>query len=233
MKDKCVVLFSGGLDSTTLLYKAVNLYGAENVVALNMYYGQRHAKEMQCAEKTADILGVRFIQHDISSIMSLSDSAMLATGKDVPLESYAEQLKEKPDGKVDTFVPFRNGLLLSCATAIAESIGANIVAYGAHADDAAGNAYPDCSQAFLDAMDAAVYQGTNAVHVWAPFIEYTKADIVREGLAMNVPYENTWSCYLGKEFACGKCGTCIDRERAFELNGVVDPRKIEREQHEA
>lgn len=221
--DRVVVLFSGGLDSTTLLYKAVQQFGAANVIALNTFYGQRHAKEMECAENIADKLGVRLIRKDISTVMEFSDSAMLATGKQVPHEDYAAQLAKKPEGKVDTFVPFRNGLLLSCAAAIAESLGANIIAYGAHHDDAAGDAYPDCSKAFIEAMDEAVYQGTRKIRIWAPFAEYTKADIVREGLAMKVPYVLTWSCYEGGAKACGTCGTCIDRQNAFYINGAVDP----------
>lgn len=221
--DKVVVLFSGGLDSSTLLYKAVHMYGAANTIALNMFYGQRHAREMKSAEVIADGLGVRLITMDISTVMQFSDSAMLAAGKAVPHEDYAEQLKKKPEGKVDTFVPFRNGLLLSCAASVAESLGANIIAYGAHHDDAAGDAYPDCSLKFIEAMNEAVYQGTRSIRIWAPFAEYTKADIVREGLALKVPYALTWSCYEGGEKACGTCGTCIDRQKAFYLNGCVDP----------
>ena len=96
--------------------------------------------------------------------------------------------------------------------------------YGAHHDDWAGNAYPDCSEAFVNAMNQALVEGTGGeLHMEAPFVNLSKADIVAKGLALQVPYELTWSCYEGGEEPCGVCGTCIDRQRAFELNGVKDP----------
>ena len=125
---------------------------------------------------------------------------------------------------MSTYVPFRNGLFLSSAAAIAVSRDCEEIYYGAHADDAAGNAYPDCSQAFNSAMGRAIYLGSgNMVKVAAPFVGKTKADVVGMGLKLKVPYELTWSCYEGGDKPCGSCGTCIDRKRAFELNGVKDP----------
>lgn len=96
--------------------------------------------------------------------------------------------------------------------------------YGAHHDDAAGNAYPDCSEEFVNAMNRSVEEGTGgALRIEAPFVRWNKAQIVKEGLRLHVPYELTWSCYEGGERPCGKCGTCLDRLRAFEANGVSDP----------
>ena len=107
---------------------------------------------------------------------------------------------------------------------MAISKNCDIIFYGAHSDDAAGSAYPDCSKEFNKAMSDAIYLGSGkSVRVEAPFVSWTKKDIVKEGLRLKVPYELTWSCYEGKDKPCSKCGTCIDREKAFELNGEIDP----------
>ena len=114
--------------------------------------------------------------------------------------------------------------MLSAAASIAVSVGAREIYYGAHADDAAGNAYPDRTPALTDAINRAVVFGTGGqVKVIAPFIKKTKADIVYEGTMLGVPYDLTWSCYEGGDHPCGKCGTCIDRQKAFEANGLKDP----------
>ena len=99
-----------------------------------------------------------------------------------------------------------------------------MIYYGAHSDDAAGNAYPDCSDAFNEAMKSAIELGSgNQLTIEAPFVNWTKKDVVREGLRLHVPYELTWSCYEGGDKPCGKCGTCLDRAAAFAANGVKDP----------
>lgn len=222
---KALVLFSGGVDSTTCLGIAVKKYGAENVIALSIYYGQKHDKEIQAAKRIAEYYGVTWKTLDLTLIFSESDCSLLSGSKEkIPQESYAEQL-EKTDGKpVSTYVPFRNGLFISSAASAALSNDCGVIYYGAHSDDAAGNAYPDCSSAFNNAMNDAVYIGSgNQLKIIAPFVEMTKADIVKQGLELGVPYELTWSCYEGNEKPCGVCGTCRDRIAAFELNGVTDP----------
>lgn len=222
---KKVVLLSGGVDSTTCLALALKDTKPEEVLAVNMFYGQKHDKEILSARKIASYYGVELMEMDLSIIFSRSTCSLLKnSNNDIPEEAYADQLK-KTDGKpVSTYVPFRNGLMLSAAASIAVSVGAEFVFYGAHADDAAGNAYPDCSPEFTRSINDAIYLGTGGqVSVIAPFIHSTKADIVREGLEMDVPYHLTWSCYEGGEKPCGKCGTCIDRRKAFEKNGVKDP----------
>ena len=222
---KALVLVSGGLDSTTSLAMAIDKYGKENVVALSVYYGQKHTKEIEAAQKITEYYQVEHISLDLTPIFQYSDCSLLAhSDKEVPHESYAEQLKETDGSPVSTYVPFRNGLFLSSAASIALSKDCGVIYYGAHADDAAGNAYPDCSESFNNAINDAIYIGSgNQLKVEAPFVKMTKAEVVKIGLELNVPYKYTWSCYEGGEKPCGVCGTCIDRAEAFSLNGVKDP----------
>lgn len=222
---KVLVLVSGGIDSTTCLAMMVEQFGKENVHALSMYYGQKHDKELLSAKAVADYYGVSYSQMDLSIIFKESNCSLLShSDQEIPHESYAKQLNETEETTVSTYVPFRNGLFLSCAASIALSKNCDIICYGAHSDDAAGNAYPDCSAAFNKAMNEAIYLGSgNKVKIEAPFVNMTKKDVVAKGLALKVPYELTWSCYEGHDKACGVCGTCRDRKKAFEENGVTDP----------
>lgn len=222
---KALVLLSGGVDSTTCLGIAVDKYGSENVLALSVSYGQKHIKEIEAARQIASHYGVELLELDLSKMFEFSNCSLLSkSDMEIPHEEYAKQLEETDGAPVSTYVPFRNGLFLSSAAAIAVSRDCEEIYYGAHADDAAGNAYPDCSQAFNSAMGRAIYLGSgNMVKVAAPFVGKTKADVVGMGLKLKVPYELTWSCYEGGDKPCGSCGTCIDRKRAFELNGVKDP----------
>jgi 7-cyano-7-deazaguanine synthase len=220
---KVVVLSSGGVDSTVCLAKAVAENGAENVISLSMFYGQKHKKELESARAVAEHFRVRHIERDLSSVFTFSDCSLLEDRGSIKHQSYADQLKEK-QGTVDTYVPFRNGLFLSYATAIAYSIGARKVIYGAHADDAAGRAYPDCTPDFRDAMDHAIFEGTGyKVGLDAPLIDLNKSGVVALGVKYKAPFHLTWSCYEGGERACGTCGTCIDRQKAFLDNGMTDP----------
>lgn len=223
---KCIVLLSGGVDSTTCLAMAVERYGASEVLALTAYYGQKHAKEIQAARQVAVHYGVAHKETNLSQAFALSDSSLLqGSGKEIRHESYAEQLKEMGgEGTVDTYVPFRNGLFLSYAAAIAVSVGAETIYYGAHADDAAGRAYPDCTPEFEQAMATAIYEGSGRTcRLEAPLLSWNKAGVVKEGLRLGAPYELTWSCYEGGDKPCGVCATCIDRAKAFAANGAADP----------
>lgn len=222
---KAMVLFSGGIDSTTCLGMAIEKYGKDNVIALSISYGQKHDKEIQASDAIARYYGIEHLRLDLTKIFEFSNCALLQhSDQEIPEEAYAEQLK-KTDGKpVSTYVPFRNGLFLSSAASLALSKECSVIYYGAHADDAAGNAYPDCSSAFHQAISDAIYIGSgNQLKVEAPFVNLTKAEVVKIGLGLNVPYELTWSCYEGKDKPCGVCGTCIDRAEAFRLNNVKDP----------
>lgn len=222
--EKAVVLLSGGIDSTTCLGVAVNKYGKDNVLALSLTYGQKHEKELNCAKAVAEHYGVKFHSMDLSSVFVFSDCPLLQGREDIEHGSYAEQIAKNGAGTVATYVPFRNGLMLSTAAAIAASVDADVIYYGAHADDAAGRAYPDCTPEFEEAMDEAIFEGTGQkVRMEAPLLNMNKAEVVKLGLSLNVPYHLTWSCYEGKEHQCGTCGTCIDRRNAFLANGVSDP----------
>lgn len=222
---KALVLFSGGLDSTTCLARAVAQYGADEVLALSVSYGQKHTKEIDAAKQIAAHYGVKLQTLDLAQIFADSDCSLLkGSSEEIPTESYAEQLAKTEGKPVSTYVPFRNGLFLSSAASIALSHGCEVILYGAHADDAAGNAYPDCSSDFNDAINRAIWLGSGEqLRVEAPFVGKTKADVVAEGLRLQAPYHLTWSCYEGGARPCGKCGTCRDRAAAFAANGVDDP----------
>lgn len=222
---RVLVLTSGGIDSTTCLGMAVEKYGKENVVAMSVSYGQKHSKEIEASKEVAKYYDVEYIYINLADIFKYSDCSLLEhSDKDIPHDTYANQIKETDGEPVSTYVPFRNGLFLSTAASVAIAKECSVIYYGAHSDDAAGSAYPDCSVEFNKAISEAIYVGSGkSVKVEAPFVQLNKKDIVKEGLKINVPYHLTWSCYEGKDKPCGKCGTCIDREKAFELNGVVDP----------
>ena len=232
---KALVLNSGGVDSTTCVGIAIDKYGKDNVITASLYYGQKHDKEIECARKVAQYYGVKHIEEDISNVMKYAKDVctLMKGGNEIEHKSYAEQIAENGEGRVATYVPFRNGLFLSIAAAYADALfpGEEVkIYYGAHADDAAGNAYADCSPKFAEAMNKAINIGTyGKISIERPLINMNKAEVVKTGLALNVPYELTWSCYEGGEKACGTCGTCIDRLNAFHLNGVEDPIKYEDE----
>ena len=222
---KAMVLLSGRIDCTTCLGIAVDKYGKENVIALSVFYGQKHDKEIKASQDVAKYYGVEHLYLDLEKIFQYSDCSLLAhSDKDIPKEAYSEQIKKTDGTPVSTYVPFRNGLFLSSAASIALSKDCDVIYYGAHSDDAAGCAYPDCSDEFNKAINEAIYLGSGKqLKVAAPFINKTKAEVVKIGIDLKVPYEYTWSCYEGEDKPCGKCGTCIDRAEAFRLNGVKDP----------
>lgn len=231
---KAFVLNSGGCDSSTLVSYAVKEFGKENVITASLYYGQKHDKELKCAQDVADYYGVRHIEEDISCVMKYAgDVCSLVKGSkdEIVDKSYADQIAENDQGRVGTYVPFRNGLFLSIAAAYADSLFPHekvAILYGAHKDDAAGQAYADCSEEFADAMDKAINIGTYGnIHVVRPLIDKNKAEVVKMGLELGTPYHLTWSCYHGRDKACAVCGTCLDRLQAFRANNAVDPIEYE------
>ena len=225
---KAIVLNSGGVDSTTCVGIAVDELGYENVSTASVFYGQKHEKELECAKKISEHYNVNHYEIDLSDVLKHSNCPLLANStEEIAHESYAEQIAHNGEGMVRTYVPFRNGLMLSAVASLATSLYPEDdvdIYLGAHADDAAGRAYADCSEEFTSTMASAIEIGTyGKVHLKAPLVNMTKTQVVETGLKLNVPYELTWSCYEGGEKQCGTCGTCIDRRQAFENNGTIDP----------
>ena len=226
-EQKVLVLCSGGIDSTALLATAVDIYGADSVVALSMYYGQKHAKEQECAIWQAKKYGVTLHFADLSEVFKFNpDSSALLKGssQEIIHKSYAEQLEDLGgEGTVTAYVPFRNGLFLSYAAAVAIQLDCNIIYYGAHADDAAGRAYPDCTPEFINAMTSAIFEGSGRqVVLSAPWWDMNKAEVIKSVIGLGVDFSHTWSCYEGGDVPCGECGTCVDRKAALVANGITD-----------
>lgn len=225
---KAIVLSSGGIDSTTCMSLAVKKFGEDNVVSVSIFYGQKHSKELECARKISKFYNIPHYEFDLSSIMKYSNCSLLeGSSQQIEHESYSEQIKKNGEGKVSTYVPFRNGLMLSVCASLAQGLFENDdteIFIGVHADDAAGNAYADCSVEFVDTIGSAISLGTyGKVKVVAPFYKSNKAAVVRKGLELKTPYHLTWSCYEGGEKPCGECGTCRDRIAAFRANNTEDP----------
>ncbi len=212
---RTVVLVSGGLDSAVLLAQVTRDHDV--VCALSFAYGSKHnAKELPCAESQCQLLGVEHKVLNLEFISECFRSSLLLSGDAIPDGHYEEQSMQK------TVVPFRNGIMLSVAAGLAESLGGNAVAIAAHAGDHA--IYPDCRNEFMESMAAAMTLGTYAgVELLRPFIALSKTDIVRRGSELGVDFANTWSCYKGGSRHCGSCGTCVERREAFINASLPDP----------
>lgn len=214
MLAKVVVIYSGGMDSYTVLNKA--MHQGYDVHAVSFNYGQRHSKELLFAEKVCKQHNIEHKIVDISSIKQLIGGSALTDDIEVPEGHYEE------DSMKTTVVPNRNMIMLSMAVGYAVSIQAEAVYFGAHSGDHA--IYPDCRTEFVSAMnDVCNIANYQAVEVRAPYLALSKIDIVKEGLAMNLDYKDTWTCYNGQAKACGRCGACQERLEAFSENDTVDP----------
>lgn len=212
---KTVIVYSGGLDSTVLLY---HLRDAGNDLhALSIDYGQRHRCELDRAAAICAELEIPQPIADLSAIQPLlAGNSLTSPEIEVAEGHYTEESMKT------TVVPNRNMIFLAIATGHALSIQAGQIAYAAHSGDHA--IYPDCRNEFADAMAAAIELADwEQVKLSRPFVDWCKADIVRRGAELNVPFEKTWSCYKGGEVHCGRCGTCIERREAFDLAAVEDP----------
>ncbi|KPH61528.1 7-cyano-7-deazaguanine synthase QueC [Pseudoalteromonas sp. NEC-BIFX-2020_002] len=218
MTQKVVVIYSGGMDSFTVLNKA--LQQGHDVYALSFDYGQRHVKELKVAANVCEKLNVPHKIVDISAINQLIGGSSLTDDIEVPEGHYeAENMKS-------TIVPNRNMILLSLAVGYAVSLKASQVYYGAHSGDHA--IYPDCRPEFVQKMDDVCrIANYDAVEIFSPYLNNTKIDILTDGIKMGLDYSQTWTCYNGREKACGKCGACQERLEAFTLNNITDPIEYE------
>ena len=214
MSQKVVVIYSGGMDSFTVLNRA--LEQGHEVSALSFNYGQRHVRELDVAAKVCEALNIPHKIVDITAINTLLAGSSLTDDIEIP-EGHYEEFSMK-----STVVPNRNMILLSLAIGYAVSEGASAVYYGAHSGDHA--IYPDCRPEFVRQMNV-VSQLANyePVEVVAPYLDVDKNAILADGLRMDLNYADTWTCYNGRDKACGKCGACVERLEAFAANGVTDP----------
>lgn len=240
------VLLSGGVDSTTALYKAHSKH-VSDMMAISIDYGQRHVKELEGAIKSCEMLGIDYHRIDASSLMP--KTMLTDKSQDLPDASYADL----PAGISPTYVPFRNGMILSLAAAFIQGhiqieeakckagLRGSIrygqmfkdpgqlrkeieLYYGAHAEDSANWAYPDCTPEFNGAMANAIFIGSyQNIRLTTPLQWMEKHEVVTLGDSLGVDYANTWSCYAGEEVHCGTCPTCRARKDAFQLSGVTDP----------
>lgn len=219
MSEKCVVLLSGGVDSTVLMYSLIENY---EVWPITIVYGQKHDKEVAAARNVCEARGNWLLKRwkyvDLKGLQVLLPSSLTGVG-DIPEGHYeAESMKS-------TVVPNRNMILLAIASGYANGMGAKYVAYAPHKGDHV--IYPDCRVAFIDAMRTAIRLGTgwenDGVELLTPFDTFTKVDIVKFGKSLTVPFKLTWSCYNGAYRPCLRCGTCTERTDAFLRAGIVDP----------
>jgi 7-cyano-7-deazaguanine synthase len=211
---KTILIYSGGVDSTVLLYELLDHH--DEVRALGVDYGQRHRKELDAARAIANRLGIEYEIADVSSVCRfLSGSSLTSEEIGVPDGHYtAESMKA-------TVVPNRNMIMLSLAIGWAISTRSEVVAYAAHAGDHL--IYPDCRPPFVATMNEAARRADwHSVGVVAPFLGMTKMRIVKRGHELDVPFEDTWSCYKGGAIHCGRCATCCERQEAMYVANVQD-----------
>ena len=211
MKDSLIVL-SGGLDSTTMLYE----YSERIALAVTFHYGSNHNdRELVFAQLHCERLGIPHMVVRLPFIKQFFRSSLLEGADAIPEGNYDEENMKS------TVVPFRNGIMLSIAAGLAENNSLQYIMLANHAGD--HTIYPDCRPAFVEAMSQATKAGTwNGVELLTPYTNITKADIVRRGMKLGINYDETWSCYKGEEKPCGVCGTCREREEALRDAGYYN-----------
>ena len=203
---KAILIYSGGLDSTTLLYE----YKDEISLAVTFDYGAKHgAREIECAKYNCNKLGIKHLIIPLDFMGKYFRSNLLESGGEIPEGNYDEENMRS------TVVPFRNGIMLAIAAGLAESYDLDTVLLANHSGD--HSIYPDCRPSFIDAFDSAPKEGTyNGVRVVSPYCNITKRDIALRGRKFGIDYSKTYSCYKGGEVHCGCCGTCRERKEALE-----------------
>lgn len=227
MKEKAVILISGGLDSTTLLHYLKKRRAGRNIYALTFNYGQKHfARELACARWQINQLGVReHLAVDISFLAKLIGRSSALTSRFKPVPDY-DAIQPAELSQPPTYVPNRNMILLALAGAHAEALGIAKVYYAAQAQDY--YSYWDCTKEFVAGMNRVLkLNHRQPVRLQAPFAGLSKRKVLKIGLALGVNYAHTWSCYRGQARACGKCPACVERLNAFRLNNAADPLEYE------
>ena len=216
MKDS-VIIVSGGMDSTTLLYDRRD----EIALAISFDYGSNHnAREIPYAEMHCKRLGIEHITIPLDFMHKYFRSSLLEGADAIPEGHYADENMKS------TVVPFRNGIMLAVAAGVAESRNLTKLLIANHGGD--HTIYPDCRPEFISAMDSATNAGTYVgVRVVAPYTNITKGDIARIGKKLGIAYSETWSCCTGGEKHCGKCGTCVERKEALAYAGIEDTTEYE------
>lgn len=216
MKDS-VIIVSGGMDSTTLLYDRRD----EIALAISFDYGSNHnAREIAYAEMHCKRLGIEHITIQLDFMHKYFRSSLLEGADAIPEGHYADENMKS------TVVPFRNGIMLAVAAGVAESRNLTKLLIANHGGD--HTIYPDCRPEFISAMDSATNAGTYVgVRVVAPYTNITKGDIAKIGKKLGIDYAETWSCYKGGEKHCGKCGTCVERKEALAYAGIEDTTEYE------
>ena len=214
-KRKTIVILSGGLDSTTLLYHLRDI--GHEVKALSVNYGQRHSRELNAARRICEVADVEHQVVDVSGLADIfGENSLTDMSVNVPHGEYT------PSTMAVTTVPNRNMIMLSIAAGWAIASKFDAVAFGAHSGEY--TPYPDCQPQFAAAMNCATHVcDDNPIEVLAPFVRWDKGGIVKRGEELGVPFELTWSCYEGGSKHCGKCSTCLDRKDAFAKCGITDP----------
>jgi 7-cyano-7-deazaguanine synthase len=217
-KEKAVVILSGGMDSTTLLYDVVKQ--GKDAYVLSFNYGQKHSKELDMAWRTTMKLDLEHKIVDLTVLNQLAPSALTRKDWQVPTGHYADENMKQ------TVVPNRNMVMLSLATAYAIGLGAKEIFYGAHAGDHA--IYPDCRPEFVEKLgDVIKIADWTPVELKAPYLKLDKGDIAIKGRELKVDYSLTWTCYKGEDLACGDCGSCSERLEAFDKASMKDPIKYQ------
>lgn len=214
---KLLSVFSGGMDSTTVIPFARDIQSHDVTHAINFTYGSKHNdREQKAVDALAAHYGLTLVKCRLDFIAEHFKSDLLKTGGDIPEGHYADPSMKR------TVVPFRNGIMLSIAAGLAESLDMDGILLGNHVGDHA--IYPDCREDFTRPMAEAILNGTyKGIKLVTPFGDRTKTQIAKAGGALHVPYELTYSCYKGGEVHCGVCGTCFERKEAFRESGVTDP----------
>ena len=212
------VLHSGGIDSSVCLAIAKRDYPDHTIHSVTMLYGQRHDKESEAAESISHWAGAVHINWALFG--TLPQNGMLTDPtQEIPDVSY----DDLPHGISPTYVPYRNGTLLSVLAAIAQSNNGRAIYFGAHSEDAANWAYPDCTPEFIGAQANAIFIGTyQQVRLHTPLMWMKKHEIITLGFLEGVPLQDTWSCYKGEEFQCGICPTCRSRRDGFRDANITD-----------